>query len=137
MDRCPKDEPTGKNLVCKKALPISEKNWKNLLGGGGKWHPLPPWPLEGSVWTLILFKIRHDFFYIFLTTANQNKLTLFSYVLHPCHWLIKRGSNRWFFPSVMVKAFMILYMTGFQNYVVILRITLDCGPMDDTTKRGG
>ena len=35
MDRCPKDEHTGKNLVCKKALPISEKNWKNLLGGGG------------------------------------------------------------------------------------------------------
>ena len=40
MDRCPKDEPTGKNLVCKKALPISEKNWKNLLGGGI--HPSPP-----------------------------------------------------------------------------------------------
>ena len=34
MGRCPKDEPTGKSLVCKKALPISEKNWKNLLGGG-------------------------------------------------------------------------------------------------------
>ena len=33
MDRCPKDEPTGKNLVCTKALPISEKHWKNLLGG--------------------------------------------------------------------------------------------------------
>ena len=41
MDRCPKDEPTGKNLVCQKALPISEKNWKNLLGGGC------PWPSEG------------------------------------------------------------------------------------------
>ena len=40
MGRCPKDEPTGKNLVCKKkAFPISEKNWKNLLGGG--WHPPP------------------------------------------------------------------------------------------------
>ena len=35
MDRCPKDAPTGKNLVYKKALPISQKNWKNLLGGGG------------------------------------------------------------------------------------------------------
>ena len=34
MGRCAKDEPTGKNLVCKKALPISEKNRKNLLGGG-------------------------------------------------------------------------------------------------------
>ena len=32
MDRCSKGEPTAKNLVCKKALPIPEKNWKNLLG---------------------------------------------------------------------------------------------------------
>ena len=39
MDICPKDEPTGKNLVCKKGLPISEKNWKNLLGGGGGGPP--------------------------------------------------------------------------------------------------
>ena len=38
MDRCPKDEPTGKNLICKKALLISEKNWKNLLGGGDGCH---------------------------------------------------------------------------------------------------
>ena len=35
MDRCPKDEPTGKNLVCRKALLISEKNWKNFFCGGG------------------------------------------------------------------------------------------------------
>ena len=36
MDRCPKDEPTAKNLVCRKALHIPEKNWeKNVLGGGG------------------------------------------------------------------------------------------------------
>ena len=35
MDRSPKDEPTGKNLVCeKRALPISDKNWKNLSGRG-------------------------------------------------------------------------------------------------------
>ena len=33
MARCLKDEPTGQNLVWRKALPISEKNWKNLLGG--------------------------------------------------------------------------------------------------------
>ena len=32
MDRCAKDEPTAKNLVCKKALPIPEKNGKNRLG---------------------------------------------------------------------------------------------------------
>ena len=32
MDRCPKNEPTGKNLVCKKALLFPEKKWKNLLG---------------------------------------------------------------------------------------------------------
>ena len=56
MDRYTKDEPTGKSLVCKKALPISEKNWKKLLGGGGggihppghrrvkmlKWQPFLP-----------------------------------------------------------------------------------------------
>ena len=36
MDRCPKDEPTAKNLVWKEALPIPEKNWKN------------PWPSEGQ-----------------------------------------------------------------------------------------
>ena len=42
MGRCPKDEPTGKNLVCNNALPISEKNWKNLLGGGGGHPPLRP-----------------------------------------------------------------------------------------------
>ena len=40
MGRCPKDESTGKSLVWKKALPISEKNWKNLLGG----MPPPPPP---------------------------------------------------------------------------------------------
>ena len=33
MDRCPKDEPTAKNLVCKKLLPILEK--KLLEGEGG------------------------------------------------------------------------------------------------------
>ena len=33
MDRYPKDEHTGKNLVCKKALPISKKNWKKPVGG--------------------------------------------------------------------------------------------------------
>ena len=32
MDRCRKDEATTNNLDCKKALPIPEKNWKNLLG---------------------------------------------------------------------------------------------------------
>ena len=40
MDRCPKDEATAKNLVCKKALPIPEKNWKNLLGEGVASTPL-------------------------------------------------------------------------------------------------
>ena len=40
MDRCPKDEPTDKNLVCEKAPPIPEKNWKNLLG----WYSTPPPP---------------------------------------------------------------------------------------------
>ena len=40
MDRCPKDEPTGKKLVCKKALLISEKNWKNLLGVASTPFPL-------------------------------------------------------------------------------------------------
>ena len=45
MGRCPKDEPTGKNLVCRKALPISEKNWKNLLGSGIQ--PPPPLAIGG------------------------------------------------------------------------------------------
>ena len=30
MGRYPKDEPTAKNLVCKKVLLIPEKNWENL-----------------------------------------------------------------------------------------------------------
>ena len=38
MNRYPKDEPTAENLVCIKALPIPEKNWKNLLGGGVSIH---------------------------------------------------------------------------------------------------
>ena len=47
MDRFPKDEATAKNLVCKKkALPIPEKNWKNLLGGGGGGDP-PPLAIGG------------------------------------------------------------------------------------------
>ena len=41
MDRCPKDESTVKIYFAKKALPIPEKNWKNLLG---EWH-LPPPPV--------------------------------------------------------------------------------------------
>ena len=44
-----------------------------------------------GICTLILFKIGHDFAYIFLTTANQNKLTSFSYILYPCHWSINGG----------------------------------------------
>ena len=40
MDRCPKDEPTAKTLVCKRARSIPEKIGKNLLG----WHPPPPPP---------------------------------------------------------------------------------------------
>ena len=41
--------------------------------------------------TLILFKTRHDFVYLFLITANQNKLTSFSHILYPFHWLIMGG----------------------------------------------
>ena len=44
-----------------------------------------------QVCTLILFKTRHDFVYIFLIMANQNKLTSFSHVLYPFHWLIMGG----------------------------------------------
>ena len=40
MDRCPKDEPTAKNLVCKKAFSIPKKNWENLLGDGSGIHPV-------------------------------------------------------------------------------------------------
>ena len=34
---------------------------------------------------------RHDYVYIFLTTANENKLILFSHILYPCHWSIGEG----------------------------------------------
>ena len=40
MERCPKDEAQLKILLEIKALPIPEKNWKNLLGGGIHTHPL-------------------------------------------------------------------------------------------------
>ena len=40
MDKCLKDGPTAKSLVCEKAFPISEKNWKNLLRGGINPAPL-------------------------------------------------------------------------------------------------
>ena len=58
MERCPKDEPTAKNLVCKEALPIPEKNGKNLLGLG--WHPLPlgHWRVNNrfpNIWFFIEF----------------------------------------------------------------------------------
>ena len=52
---------------------------------------------------------RHDSIDIFLTTANQNKLTLFSHVLCPCHFgqsreaSLQKLTNRWFFPSVLGK----------------------------------
>ena len=44
MDRCPKDEPAAKNLVCKKAIPTPEENWKNLMGRGDV-HT--PWAIGG------------------------------------------------------------------------------------------
>ena len=31
MDKYHRDESTAKNLVCKKALPILEESWENLL----------------------------------------------------------------------------------------------------------
>ena len=42
-DRCPKDEPKAKNLVCKKALHILREKLEKPVEG---WHP-SPWPLEG------------------------------------------------------------------------------------------
>ena len=42
MDRCPKDEPAKK-------LPIPEKNWKNLFGGGGGMDP----PAIGGLSTIM------------------------------------------------------------------------------------
>ena len=48
MDRCPKDpkdEPTGKNLVCKKSSSHFLEKLEKLLG---QWHPPPPpFPLPG------------------------------------------------------------------------------------------
>ena len=40
MDRCPKDEPTAKSLVCKKNSSHSQEKLEKPVGGG--WHP-PPW----------------------------------------------------------------------------------------------
>ena len=40
MDRRPKDEPTAKNLVCKKLFPFPRKIGKTC----GAWHPPPPPP---------------------------------------------------------------------------------------------
>ena len=40
MDKCPKDEPTGKNLVCNKSSShFWEKLEKPVGGGGGGIHP--------------------------------------------------------------------------------------------------
>ena len=56
MDRCSKDEPAAKNLVCKTLL-IPEKNLKNLLrGGGGGGVASTPWPLEGQDCIKLLIK---------------------------------------------------------------------------------
>ena len=46
-------------------------------------------PTQCRIGDLVLFKIGHEFNYIFLTTANQNKLISFFHVLYPCHWSIK------------------------------------------------
>ena len=35
MDKCPKDEPTAKNLTCKKLFPLPRKIGKTCWGGGG------------------------------------------------------------------------------------------------------
>ena len=48
MERCPKDEPTAKNLVFKKALPISSKNEKHLLGVASI-PPPPPLAIGGLI----------------------------------------------------------------------------------------
>ena len=61
ISRCPKDEPTGKNLVCKKALHIYQKNWKNLLGGGG----IPP-PLAIGGLKIELFLLQWIWLYFLL-----------------------------------------------------------------------
>ena len=39
MERCTEDETTAKKFDWNKTLPIPEKNWKNLLRGGGGIHP--------------------------------------------------------------------------------------------------
>ena len=39
MERCPKNEPTAKNLVCKRLFAFLRKTGKTCSGGGGGWHP--------------------------------------------------------------------------------------------------
>ena len=46
MDRYLKDEATAKNLVCRKALPLPEKNWKTCWG---RRPPPPPPPAIGGL----------------------------------------------------------------------------------------
>ena len=41
MDGCPKDEPTAKNLVCKKSSSLSREKLEKPVGRGGGGHPHP------------------------------------------------------------------------------------------------
>ena len=42
MDRCPKDEPTAENLVCKKCSSHFREKLEKAVGGGGGIHPFGP-----------------------------------------------------------------------------------------------
>ena len=58
MDRCPKDEPTAKNLVCIKSSSHSREKLENLLGLA--FTPPPPCPLEGQIPCLRLLTSPRD-----------------------------------------------------------------------------
>ena len=67
MDRCLKDEPTGKNLVCKESSCISEKKLENPVEGG--WHPPPP---LGHQELLLYLAVQLDL--LIVTTWNRSYL---------------------------------------------------------------
>ena len=47
MDRCPKDEPTAKNLVCMETSSHSREKLEKPVGGASTLHPPSPLAIRG------------------------------------------------------------------------------------------
>ena len=76
MDRCPKDEPTAKNLVCKKALPIREK-FEKPVGGRVDATPPPPPPAIGGLNFFKNFDYRYYLLTIYTIVSQLSKCLKF------------------------------------------------------------